>query len=198
MHSKPKSLTCPSFSLLTCSRSHIPLYLYTACVSGVLSRVWLFATLWTVARQLLRPWNFPDKNPRVGCRFLLQGISLTQGAYLHLLLLPHLRQVLYHCTRHLGSPLLLIRSINYFNGEKVNRMGLFLVWHCYIFSLQQWYEKQIKPWIEGKLERKTRTENYEHPTESGIRNKNILTLNNGSNTEHILIWMPENNIYLEK
>ena len=29
----------------------------------MLSRVSLFVTLWTIARQLLCPWNFPDKNP---------------------------------------------------------------------------------------------------------------------------------------
>ena len=34
------------------------------------------------------PWNFPDKNTRVGCHFLFQGIFLTQGSnpsLLHLL-----------------------------------------------------------------------------------------------------------------
>ena len=29
--------------------------------------------------RLLCPWNFPVKNTRVGCHFLLQGIFLTQG-----------------------------------------------------------------------------------------------------------------------
>ena len=37
------------------------------------SHVPLFATLWTVARQVLCPWNFPGKNTGVGCHFLLQG-----------------------------------------------------------------------------------------------------------------------------
>ena len=40
----------------------------------------------------LRPWDFPDKNTGVGCRFLLQGIFLTQGWNLGL---PHCRQTLY-------------------------------------------------------------------------------------------------------
>ena len=35
--------------------------------------------------RLLCPWNFPGKNTRVGCHFLLQGIFLTQGSNLHLL-----------------------------------------------------------------------------------------------------------------
>ena len=30
--------------------------------------------------RLLSPWNFPGKNARVGCHFLLQGIFLTQGS----------------------------------------------------------------------------------------------------------------------
>ena len=39
-----------------------------------------------IACQLLCPWNFPGKNPGVGCHVLLQGIFLTQG--LNLCLLP--------------------------------------------------------------------------------------------------------------
>ena len=34
--------------------------------------------------RLLCSWNFPGKNTRVGCHFLLQGIFLTKGSYLHL------------------------------------------------------------------------------------------------------------------
>ena len=33
----------------------------------------------------LCPWDFPDKNTRVGCHFLLQGVFLTQGSNPHLL-----------------------------------------------------------------------------------------------------------------
>ena len=39
--------------------------------------------------RLLCPWNFPDKCTGVGCYFLLQGIFLTQGLNLCLLLLLH-------------------------------------------------------------------------------------------------------------
>ena len=35
--------------------------------------------------RLLCPWDFPGKNTRVGCPFLLQGICPTQGFNLHLL-----------------------------------------------------------------------------------------------------------------
>ena len=40
-----------------------------------LSCVWLFATPWTVACQLLCPWNSPVKNRGVGYHFLLRGSS---------------------------------------------------------------------------------------------------------------------------
>ena len=38
--------------------------------------VWLSVTPWTTG--LLCPWNFPGKNTRAGCHFLLQGIFPTQ------------------------------------------------------------------------------------------------------------------------
>ena len=57
-----------------------------------LSRVRLFATLWTVAPRLLRPWDFLGKNTGVGCHFLLQGIFLTQGSNSGL---PHCRKTPY-------------------------------------------------------------------------------------------------------
>ena len=44
-----------------------------------LSHIWLSVTPWTEAPQLLCPWDFPGKNTGVGCHFLLQGISPTQG-----------------------------------------------------------------------------------------------------------------------
>ena len=76
---------------------------YLACVYvSVLSRVWLFMTPWTVA--LLCLWDFPGKNARVGCHFLLQGIFPTQGSNPCLL---HCRQILYSLS-HLGSSSLLI------------------------------------------------------------------------------------------
>ena len=44
-------------------------------------------TPWTVACQLLCPWNFPGENTGVGCDFPLQGIFLTQGLSLCVLCL---------------------------------------------------------------------------------------------------------------
>ena len=50
-----------------------------ACMHVHLVRVQLFTTPFTVAFQAPCPWNFPGKNTRVGCVFLLLlGIFLTQ------------------------------------------------------------------------------------------------------------------------
>ena len=46
-------------------------------------------TPWTVAHQLLCPWDFLGKNTGVSCHFLLQGIFSTQGLKPHLLWLLH-------------------------------------------------------------------------------------------------------------
>ena len=68
-----------------------------------LSRVWLFATPWTVCSLPLWPlwpWNSPGKNAGVGSHSLLQGIFLIQGLNLGLL---HCRQILYQLN-YQGSP----------------------------------------------------------------------------------------------
>ena len=47
-----------------------------ACVHAQsLSHVQLFETPWIVHSRFLCPWNFPDKNTRVGCQFLLHIID---------------------------------------------------------------------------------------------------------------------------
>ena len=51
---------------------------------------------------IFHPWDSPGKNTGVGCHFLLQGISSTQGSNPGL---PHSRGTLYHLS-HLGSPAL--------------------------------------------------------------------------------------------
>ena len=48
---------------------------------------------------LLCLWDSPDKNTRVGCHWLLQGIFLNQGSNPDL---PHCGQILYHLS-HQGS-----------------------------------------------------------------------------------------------
>ena len=49
--------------------------------------------------KLLWPWDFTDENPGVGCRFLLQGIFLTQRSNLGFL---HYRQIFF--TSYQGGP----------------------------------------------------------------------------------------------
>ena len=41
------------------------------CMLSHFHGVWLFATPWTVACQLLFPWDSPGKNTVVGCHALL-------------------------------------------------------------------------------------------------------------------------------
>ena len=54
----------------------------------------------TGAYQVVFQWDSSGKNTGVGCRFLLQGIFLTQGLNPGFL---HYRQMLY-CLSHQGSP----------------------------------------------------------------------------------------------
>ena len=65
----------------------------------VLSRIWLLATPWTVARQAPLPMEFSRQNTGADCHFLLQGIVPTQGSNPGLL---H-RQVGSSPLRYLGS-----------------------------------------------------------------------------------------------
>ena len=53
---------------------------YECGVLSRFSRVWLFATPWTVPARLLCLWNSPGKNNGVSCHSLLQEISQTQGS----------------------------------------------------------------------------------------------------------------------
>ena len=85
-------LLCVSFT-----RVHMCSVASTLC--NLCSRVQLFATLWTVARQAPLSVNSPGKNTGVGCHALLQGIFLIQRLNLRLL---HCRWILYPLS-HLGS-----------------------------------------------------------------------------------------------
>ena len=53
---------------------------------SLFSHVQLFVTPWSVARQDPLSMGFSSKNTKAGCHFLLQGIFLTQGSILCLLL----------------------------------------------------------------------------------------------------------------
>ena len=82
------------FVPLCCGRVHV----------RILSCVWLFVTLWTVARQTPLSMRLLGKNTGVGCHFLLQRIFLTQGSNPYLLWLLHW-QVNSLPLSHLGSSL---------------------------------------------------------------------------------------------
>ena len=89
--------------------------------SDSLSRVRLLQPRGLQPAWLLCLWNFPGKNTRVGCRFLLQGIFPTQGLNPRLLLIAG---SLLHCTWTLpaeppGKPYLEkhpFRSAHFFIG----------------------------------------------------------------------------------
>ena len=88
------------FFMSVLSLCHIHFY------CAVLSQVWLFATLCTVALQILCPWDSPGKNTGVGCHFLLQRIFPTQGLNPGLL---HWQAGSLPLS-HQGSPIWIIRS----------------------------------------------------------------------------------------
>ena len=77
-------------------------YISLCMRAQLFSRVPLFETPWTPTR-LLCAWDFPGKNPGVGCHFLLQRILLTWGLNQALLCLLHL-QADSLPLRDLGSP----------------------------------------------------------------------------------------------
>ena len=60
-----------------------------ACVLSHSSRVQLFATLWTIARQAPLSMAFSRQEYWSGLHALLQGIFLIQGLNLHLVYLLH-------------------------------------------------------------------------------------------------------------
>ena len=95
------------------------------------SRVWLCATLWTVACELLCPWYSPGKNTGVGCHSLLHGIFPTQGLNQCLLHLLHCRQILYHLS-HQESPTFLSlyrKGLASFRGKFVFHLQGYTCFH---------------------------------------------------------------------
>ena len=84
------------------------------------SRVWLFATPWTV---LVLACTAPGKSTGVGCHFLLQRIFLTHGSNPGL---PHCRQTPYHLS-HQGSPKPQTSTENLILG--ISLLGLLTKYH---------------------------------------------------------------------
>ena len=71
-------LPCSLFSILLPQAIIISCFRVSACMLSHLSRVQLFATLWTEPARFLCPWDSPGKNTGVGWHDLLQGIFLTE------------------------------------------------------------------------------------------------------------------------
>ena len=82
-----------SFSISFIYHSIMPLM---SICAQLLSCVLLFATPWTLAPRLFRPWDFLGKNIGVRCHFLLQGIFLSWELNPCLLQLLHWHCILYH------------------------------------------------------------------------------------------------------
>ena len=88
----------------TCCGVSVSLPNSCVCVCvWVLSRVWLFATPWTVAHQTPVHGSLQARDTGVGCRFLLRGIFLTQGSNPRLLESPTLQADSLPLS-HQGSP----------------------------------------------------------------------------------------------
>ena len=75
------------FSAASLSWKNLPI-LYSLCMQSHFSRVWLSATLWTIAYQAPPSMGF-SRQEYWSCHALLQGIFPTQGSNPHLLCLLH-------------------------------------------------------------------------------------------------------------
>ena len=67
---------------------------------------------------LFCPWGSPDKNTRMGCHTLLQGIFPTQGLNPGL---PYCRQILYHLSHQGSSRILECVAYPFYRGSSCPR-----------------------------------------------------------------------------
>ena len=97
-----------------------------------LSRVWLFATPWT-----MKSMEFSRPNTGVGSLSLLHGIFLTQGSNPgH----PHCRQILYQLS-HTGKPKNIgVRSLSLLQGIFLTRESNWGLLHCRVILYQLSYQ----------------------------------------------------------
>ena len=90
-------LSLVSFQAFSFTDVHIPISLASSCLHRccclVAKSCPTFASPWTVTTGLLCSWDFPGKNTRVGCHFLLQETFQNQKSNPYLL---HCRRILYH------------------------------------------------------------------------------------------------------
>ena len=107
---------------------------------------------WTVAHQVLCPWDSPGKNTRVGRCSFLQGIVPAQRSNPDL---PHCRQILYRLN-HWGSPKTLKWVQSEISQKEKNKYHLLM---AYIWNLKKkWY---WWTYLEGR-NRDTDTETCGH------------------------------------
>ena len=85
---------------------------------------------WTVAHQVLCPWDSPGKNTRVGRCSFLQGIVPAQRSNPDL---PHCRQILYRLN-HWGSPRTLKWVQSEISQKEKNKYHLLM---AYIWNLKK-------------------------------------------------------------
>ena len=108
------------------SSDYLSLSWVLACRLSHFSRVQLFATPWTVARQAPLSVRYsPSRSTGVGCHALLQGIFPTQGSNSSLLHFLHRRRILYPLS-HLGSPIFIIWILDSFRKQKAPGLNC----HC--------------------------------------------------------------------
>ena len=100
------------------------------CACSVLSHVRLWDPM---DLRLLCLWNFPSKNIRIACHFLLQGVFLIQGLNPGL---RHCRQNLHHL-KHQGSPTSTISGYkhNIYPVRLYWELNLIMCVHCLAWIL---------------------------------------------------------------
>ena len=118
--------------------------------------------------RLLYPWGFSGKNAGAGCRFLLQGIFLTQGSNPHLL---HCRQILHHwaireawqkrkATHTPQSPSTVLQS-RHFDKCFLNRTKLLE------YPLISSFLPQPQAWVKSERKHSFRFQPTNHPWDLG-------------------------------
>ena len=120
----------------------------------VLSHVWVFATLWTVAQQAALSMGFSRQEHWVGSRALLQGIFPTQGSNPGLL---HWQEVSLPL-HHLGSPRIFLPYTKSSSVWITNFLPS-TIWIC-SHSFYFWPTKMGRPtktaynmtWLQKKLQ----------------------------------------------
>ena len=103
---KPKDVLKDTLLMsLYVSATHVYVCITMVCVCSVMSDSLQPHGL--QPNKLLCPWNFLGNNTGVGSHFLLQGLFLTQGLYMHLLYILHWQADSLPLS-YLGSPCITI------------------------------------------------------------------------------------------